>query len=99
MGTCRHGHSVYSSCDPPCPRCADIDEVVSRVSASTLYLMLIDGRRHWLPIAEAGRAYDNGFCRIEIGGLAIDGSGPERAVRGEEFIAIRDAADAYSEGK
>ena len=54
---------------------------------------------HWLPIREAGIAYDSGWVFVRIGGLVMEGIGQRRPITDEERSQISDIADEYSASK
>jgi hypothetical protein len=67
------------------------------MSDSRLFLMIITGyQRHWLPLKAAGVAFDAGTIEVKIGGVVIDGEGPERPITDEERSAIANIADEHS---
>ena len=63
-----------------------------------IYLMLIGGQRRWLPIRDAGIAYDSGWISISIGGFVIE-DGIERKITNEEIEKIEEIADEHSASK
>lgn len=63
------------------------------------YLMIINGERKWLPIEEAGVAYDNGFVPVTIGGYVLVGNFIERKITNTERRKIVAIADHHSERK
>ena len=63
------------------------------------YLMIIDGDRKWLPIEEAGVAYDNGYAPVTIGGYVLVGDFIERKITNAERRKIVAIADKHSESK
>ena len=70
------------------------------MSDSRLFLMIITGyQRHWLPLKAAGVAFDAGTISVEIGGMVIDGEGPERPITDQERSTIASIADDHSASK
>ncbi len=63
------------------------------------YEMVIDGKSHWLPMHQAGPAYDNGWVHVRIGKKVIERDGTERSMTKEDFRSISDAADEHSASK
>ena len=65
------------------------------------YLMLLgDNRdRFWMLIHEAGRTYDSGLVRVEIGGSVMDSEVTEREITDEERERIVQIADNHSASK
>ena len=64
-----------------------------------LYKMIIAEEEHWLPINEAGIAYDSGWVSVHIGGLVMEGIGQRRPITSEEHAQIADIAEEYSASK
>ena len=61
------------------------------------YLMLIDGRRRWLPPADAGKAYADRWCDVAIGGVTLEDDGFERPITMTEREYLLDLADCWSD--
>jgi hypothetical protein len=64
-----------------------------------LYKMIIAEEEHWLPINDAGIAYDSGVVPVYIGGLVMEGIGQRRPITDKERAQIADIADEYSASK
>jgi len=60
------------------------------------YLMIIGGEKRFLPLLDAGVAYDFGFAPVEIGGLVLEEDGLVRDITPEERKRICEIADEYS---
>lgn len=63
------------------------------------YLMKIGGERKFLPISEAGVAYDSGWVNVEIVGDVLEADGTVRPITEKERARISDIADEYSASK
>lgn len=63
------------------------------------YEMIINGKREFLRFAEAVRAYDTGFVRVEFGELIMQSDFSTRPMTDAEKVAISDAAEEYSASK
>jgi len=63
------------------------------------YLMVIDGKLHFVPFREAYVAYDNGFVPVEFGQYVLNHDFSVREMTEEDKSKISDAADEYSASK
>jgi hypothetical protein len=63
------------------------------------YLMKINGRRQFLTLGEAGRAYDNGMVSVEFGRYVLSEDFSVVPMNDTDRKEISDAADRYSESK
>ena len=64
-----------------------------------LYLMVVNGERHWMTLNQAGKVYDSGWYPVSIGGQVMDEDGKERDITDEERKRIADIADECSASK
>lgn len=64
-----------------------------------LYLIIVNGNNHWLPLRQAGVAYDSGWVAVSIGGRVIEENGTERAITDQERQQIATLADEHSASK
>jgi hypothetical protein len=64
-----------------------------------LFSMDIEGQQHWLPLFDAGIAYNSGMARVAIGGFVLDTAGPTRPITDEERHLIAEIADSWSENQ
>jgi hypothetical protein len=63
------------------------------------YMIITDGKRQWLPLRQAGVAWDNGWARVEMGSFVLEADGSERPITDSERAEIQDIADDYSASK
>ncbi|HLD70658.1 MAG TPA: hypothetical protein VI937_02140 [Negativicutes bacterium] len=63
------------------------------------FLMRIGDARWFLPIWQAGPAYDLGWVKVEIAGDVLESDGHIRPITAEEKQQIREAAEEHSSGK
>lgn len=63
------------------------------------YLIITNGRRQWLPLRQAGIAWDNGWAKVEMGSFVLEADGTERPITAAEQVQIQDIADDYSASK
>lgn len=63
------------------------------------YLMLIGAQRRFLPIREAGVAYDCGFVNVEIVGDVLEEDHRVRLITDEERRKIAEIAEEWSTSK
>ncbi len=64
-----------------------------------LYHMIVNGNSSWLPIQQAGVAYDNNWVPVKIGKDVIEADGSVRPITDAERAQIVDIADEYSASK
>ncbi len=63
------------------------------------YLMIVDGKRRWLPLGDAGVVYDSGWVSVNIGGKVCEADGTERDITDAERNRISVIADEHSGNK
>lgn len=64
-----------------------------------LYLLVVDGKKQFVPIAEAGRLFDSGWQKVDTGGLMLEKDFSVRPMTQEEERQVSTAADEYSASK
>lgn len=72
---------------------------MSEKGAYPRYAMQVGKEKKWLPLREAGIAYDNGWMDVSICGEVMEETGTVRDTTDEERKKISDIADEYSESK
>jgi len=71
-------------------------EVVKKDTVFPLYLMKVgDNLQKFLPLEEAGKAFDNGFSDVEIVGPVLLEDFSVRGITPEERLRIGEFADEY----
>ena len=78
--------------------------IISRCAAGSMqefpqYLMKVDGQRKFLPLYEAGIAWDSGMVKVECGRYVLERDLSVRLMTDEDRACISDAADEYSASK
>jgi len=63
------------------------------------YLMRFNGEEKFMSIQEAGMDFDNGFVRVEIGGLVLNEDFSVRRITSAEESEISEIADRHSSSK
>jgi hypothetical protein len=63
------------------------------------YLMKVDGKRHFLNLAEAARAYDNGLVTVDFGRYVLHHDYSVDKMTADDRRKISDAADRYAASK
>jgi len=69
--------------------------MVEKNSELLHYLMIIDGKRKWFTLDQAGAAYDNGLAIVKIGNMVMKEDGYLRGMTDEDIQRIEIAADAH----
>ncbi len=64
------------------------------------YLLIIDGKKKFCTLVDAGITWDNGFIDVRMGGLVLEKDGCSvRDITKEEMQKIQRIADDYSASK
>lgn len=63
------------------------------------FLMKIGDKQFYLPVKQAGRAYDNGFVEVRIIGDVLEQDGNVRPITEKERQLLADIAEDYSASK
>lgn len=63
------------------------------------YEMIINGKKKYLSLQDAGIVYDNGFVQVEIGDNVLESDFTVRNITKKEEREIANIADEYSANK
>lgn len=64
-----------------------------------LFLIIVDGKKKFVPLKEAGILFDSGWQQVDTGGLMLEKDFSVRPMTKEEERAVSNTADDYSASK